>query len=174
MLIAEPDGSQFRVVDAYSKSVRLGMDLERTGYLSRPAINRTLAALKACASKLRQHGIENAQYVATEACRRAHNGETFLQEVEAETGLALRIIRPDEEARYAVISCASLVEPSADQILIVDIGGGSTELVWIDRAQNWRAKRWARALSIGARCRLGSQRFMRNIAMLTKIARDLP
>ena len=132
MLIAEPDGEQFRVVDAFSKSVRLGMDLERTGYLSRPAINRTISALRSCAAKVRQHKIKNARFVATEACRRAKNGDVFLKEVRRETGLDLQIIRPSEEARLAVVSCASLVEPESKQLLIVDIGGGSTELVWID------------------------------------------
>ncbi len=132
MLIAEPNGGEFRVVDAFSKSVRLGMDLERTGYLSRPAIRRTVAALKTCADKIRHYNVSNTKFIATEACRRAHNGKEFLAEVLQETGLELEIIRASEEARLAVVSCASLVEPESDQVLIVDIGGGSTELVWID------------------------------------------
>lgn len=132
MLIAEPHGVEFRVVDAFSKSVRLGMDLERTGYLSRPAIRRTIAALKTCADKIDHFNVPHRKFIATEACRRAHNGQQFLDEVQTETGLELEIIRPSEEARLAVISCASLVEPTSKQVLIVDIGGGSTELVWID------------------------------------------
>ena len=132
MLIAEPDGKQFRVVDAFSKSVRLGMDLERTGYLSRPAISRTISALQTCADKVAYFDVQNCKYVATEACRRALNGAAFLAQVRDETGLELEVIRTSEEARLAVISCASLVEPDSRQVLIVDIGGGSTELVWID------------------------------------------
>ena len=132
MLIAEPDGHQFRVVDAFSKSVRLGMDLERSGQLSRPAIARTIAALRTCAEKISALGVKELDCVATEACRRAANGTAFLKQVKGETGLNLRIIRPAEEARLAVISCASLVEPDSRNVLIVDIGGGSTELVWID------------------------------------------
>jgi len=132
MLIAEPNGAEFRVVDAFSKSVRLGMDLERTGYLSRPAIRRTIAALKTCADKLNHFNVDHNKFIATEACRRAQNGQAFLDEVREETGLELEIIRASEEARLAVISCASLIEPDSKQVLIVDIGGGSTELVWID------------------------------------------
>lgn len=148
MLIAEPSGTEFRVVDAFSKSVRLGMDLERTGYLSRPAIRRTISALRTCAEKLKHFDVQNTKFIATEACRRAQNGQLFLDEVRAETGLDLEIIRPNEEARLAVISCASLVEPDSKQVLIVDIGGGSTELVWIDVADVPPEQRAAAILKI--------------------------
>jgi exopolyphosphatase/guanosine-5'-triphosphate,3'-diphosphate pyrophosphatase len=132
MLIAAPDGGHFRVVDAFAKSVRLGVGLERTGHLSRGAIARTLQALDVCADKLRRYGVINARLVATEACRRAKNGNHFLALVARETGLRLEVIRPEEEARLAVISCAPLVAPESEQVLVFDIGGGSTELVWID------------------------------------------
>jgi exopolyphosphatase/guanosine-5'-triphosphate,3'-diphosphate pyrophosphatase len=135
MLIAAPDGGHFRVVDAFAKSVRLGMGLERTGHLSRGAIARTLTALEICADKLARHGVVNARLVATEACRRARNGSHFLSMVTRQTGLRLEVIRPEEEARLAVISCAPLVAPTAEQVLVFDIGGGSTELVWIDLSQ---------------------------------------
>ena len=135
MLIATPEGGQFRVVDAFAKCVRLGSGLERTGYISRGAISRTLSALGVCAEKLRRHQVQNMRLVATEACRRARNGNRFLAAVARETGLRLEVIRPDEEARLAVISCAPLVAPAAEQVLVFDIGGGSTELVWIDLTQ---------------------------------------
>ncbi len=135
MLIAQPDGGHFRIVDAFAKSVRLGMGLERTGHLSRGAIARTLEALDVCAGKLRRYGVQNSRLVATEACRRARNGNHFLTMVTRKTGLRLEVIRPEEEARLAVISCAPLVAPEAEQVLVFDIGGGSTELVWIDLSQ---------------------------------------
>ncbi len=135
MLIAEPDGTHFRIVDAFSKSVRLGLDLERTGALSSAGINRTLQALHVCSHKLRRLGVENTRLVATEACRRASNGERFLNRIRGETGLKLEVIAPDEEARLAVISCSPLLENEAEQVLVVDIGGGSTELVWIDLSE---------------------------------------
>ena len=132
MLIATPDGGHFRVVDAFAKSVRLGSGLERTGHLSRGAIGRTLAALEICAEKLERYRVANVRLVATEACRRARNGNHFLALAARETGLRLEVIRPEEEARLAVISCAPLVSPDAEQVLVFDIGGGSTELVWLD------------------------------------------
>ena len=132
MLIATPDTGRFRVVDAFAKSVRLGSGLERTGHLSRGAIGRTLAALEVCADKLARYKVQNVRLVATEACRRARNGSHFLNLAARETGLSLEVIRPEEEARLAVISCAPLVSSQAEQVLVFDIGGGSTELVWID------------------------------------------
>ena len=132
MLVAHPEGSQFHVVDSFSKSVQLGRGLEQHGSLSRASINRTISALNICRRKLEHHKITRMRLVATEACRRASNCQTFLERVRAETGLALEVIRPEEEARLAVISCAPLIARRTRQLLVVDIGGGSTELVWID------------------------------------------
>ncbi|UXX83898.1 Ppx/GppA phosphatase family protein [Roseovarius pelagicus] len=132
MLIAEPRGSQFKVVDSFSKSVQLGAGLEATGRLSRASIGRTIQALKVCQQKLKRHQVKKMRLVATEACRRAINGEAFMARVRRETGLHLDVITPLEEAQLAVVSCAPLVSKNTDQLLVVDIGGGSTELVWID------------------------------------------
>ncbi|MFK7940849.1 MAG: Ppx/GppA phosphatase family protein [Roseovarius sp.] len=132
MLIAEPSGSQFKVVDSFSKSVQLGAGLEHSGRLSRSSIHRTIQALRVCRQKLKRHKVKRMRLVATEACRRASNGAEFMARVRRETGLHLDIIEPQEEAQLAVVSCAPLVSPSTDQLLVVDIGGGSTELVWID------------------------------------------
>ena len=132
MLIAQPKGSQFHVVDSFSKSVQLGQGLEASGRLSRAAMRRTAQALKICRSKIDKHDVLRMRLVATEACRRAENGSGFLNHITRETGLKLEIIKPEEEARLAVISCAPLVSPRTEQLLVVDIGGGSTELVWID------------------------------------------
>ena len=141
MLIAKPDGLSFTIVDAFSKSVRLGSDLERTGVLSQAGISRTLQALHVCSRKIRKYGVEQMRLVATEACRRAKNGQYFLDKVTAETGLKLEVISPAEEARLAIISCAPLLELEVSQVLVVDIGGGSTELVWIDLTQVPRPER---------------------------------
>lgn len=132
MLIAQPKGSQFHVLDSFSKSVQLGHGLESSGKLSRASMNRTINAIRICRQKLDRHGVKNMRLVATEACRRARNGENFVAQVRRETGLTLEIIKPEEEARLAVISCAPLVSTKTEQLLVVDIGGGSTELVWID------------------------------------------
>ncbi|MBK1634544.1 Ppx/GppA phosphatase family protein [Rhodovulum adriaticum] len=132
MLIAQPKGSQFHVVDSFSKSVQLGTGLESSGRLSRASIGRTIQALRICKSKLEKHNVERMRLVATEACRRAINARDFIRLVRRETGLKLDIIQPEEEARLAVVSCAPLVSTRTDQLMVVDIGGGSTELVWID------------------------------------------
>jgi exopolyphosphatase/guanosine-5'-triphosphate,3'-diphosphate pyrophosphatase len=132
MLIAQPKGSQFHVVDSFSKSVQLGAGLERTGRLSRNSMHRTIQALRVCQQKLKHHRVKHMRLVATEACRRAKNAKDFIAQVKRETGLRLDIIDPEEEARLAVISCAPLVSMKTEQLLVVDIGGGSTELVWID------------------------------------------
>ncbi|MBI1217868.1 MAG: Ppx/GppA family phosphatase [Rhodobacteraceae bacterium] len=132
MLIAQPRGSQFDVVDSFSKTVQLGVGLEASGRLSRASMGRTVQALRICQKKIEKHEVKRMRLVATEACRRARNGRDFMRAVQNETGLVLEIIAPEEEARLAVVSCAPLVSPRTEQLLVVDIGGGSTELVWID------------------------------------------
>ena len=132
MLIAQPKGSQFHVVDSFSKTVQLGTGLESTGKLSRASMARTVQAMRTCQQKLKRHKVKHMRLVATEACRRASNSAEFIRQIKRETGLQLEIIKPEEEARLAVISCAPLVSTQTDQLLVVDIGGGSTELVWID------------------------------------------
>jgi exopolyphosphatase / guanosine-5'-triphosphate,3'-diphosphate pyrophosphatase len=132
MLIAQPLGSQFSIIDSFSKSVQLGVGLEASGRLSRQSMGRTIQALRICEKKIEKHGVRRMRLVATEACRRARNAKDFIRQVRRETGLNLEIIAPEEEARLAVISCAPLVNPMTEQLLVVDIGGGSTELVWID------------------------------------------
>ena len=132
MLIAQPKGNQFHVVDSFSKSVQLGQGLEKSGRLSRSAINRTIQALRICKKKINQHDVRRMRFVATEATRRASNGAEFVSQIRRETGIDLEIIEPEEEARLAVVSCAPLVSSKTEQVLVVDIGGGSTELVWID------------------------------------------
>ncbi|MFK7753955.1 MAG: Ppx/GppA phosphatase family protein [Sedimentitalea sp.] len=132
MLIAQPKGSGFHVVDSFSKSVQLGSGLERTGRLSRASMARTVQALRICQQKLKRNKVSHMRLVTTEACRRARNAREFIRQVKRETGMVLEIIQPEEEARLAVISCAPLVSTKTDQLLVVDIGGGSTELVWIN------------------------------------------
>lgn len=132
MLIAQPQGSQFHIIDSFSKSVQLGVGLEASGRLGRASMIRTIQALRICEKKLEAHKVRRMRLVATEACRRARNAKDFLRQVRRETGMVLEIIPPEEEARLAVISCAPLVGASTEQLLVVDIGGGSTELVWID------------------------------------------
>lgn len=132
LLIARPQGAGFAVVDAFSRIVRLGEGLAATGRLSDGAIERTIAALRVCADKLRRRNVALARSVATEACRRAANGPEFIERAYHETGIHLDIISAEEEARLAVLGCHALLEPGNGPALVFDIGGGSTELVLID------------------------------------------
>ena len=141
MLIAQPKGNQFHVVDSFSKSVQLGHGLETSGRLSRGSMQRTVQALRICQSKLKKHDVARMRLVATEACRRASNAAHFIDLVQREAELDLEIIEPEEEARLAVVSCAPLVSTRTQQLLVVDIGGGSTELVWIDLTRVPRVER---------------------------------
>ena len=133
LLIARPSGDSFVVVDAFSRVVRLGEGLAQTGRLSEAAMERTLGALRICADKLRRRGVYLARSVATEACRRASNGQEFIARVRRETGIMLDIISAREEARLAVLGCHILLEPGPGPALVFDIGGGSTELVLIEQ-----------------------------------------
>ena len=133
LLIARPSGEGFTVIDAFSRVVRLGEDLAMSGRLSDDAMDRTVAALSVCADKLRRRNVYLARSVATEACRRASNGEAFIERVRDETGIALDIISAEEEARLAVLGCQILLEPGQGPAIIFDIGGGSTELVMLEQ-----------------------------------------
>jgi exopolyphosphatase/guanosine-5'-triphosphate,3'-diphosphate pyrophosphatase len=148
LLIARPQGNGFAIIDAFSRIVRLGEGLASSGTLSDAAIERTLAALRVCADKLKRRNVTLARSVATEACRRASNGAEFIARAYAETGIHLDIISAEEEARLAVLGCHALIEPGEDPALIFDIGGGSTELVLIDtaapipRVLDWHSAPW--------------------------------
>lgn len=136
LLVARPAEDGFTVIDAFSRIVRLGEGLSTTGRLSDQAIDRAIEALSICADKLRRRHVSLARSVATEACRRAANARHFVSRVQRETGIALDIISPKEEARLAVLGCHILLEPGDGPALIFDIGGGSTELVLIEPIGN--------------------------------------
>ena len=131
LLIARPSFDGFTVVDAYSRVVRLGEGLMEAGRLSDAAMERTLAALAACAEKLARRDVRLTRNVATEACRRASNGLSFVERVYDETGIALDVISAAEEARLAVLGCHVLIDADGPPALVFDIGGGSTELMLV-------------------------------------------
>ena len=137
LLIATPTARGFRIVDAYSRIVRLGEGLSHSGRLSEAAMERALAALRICADKIRRKGPMRVRAIATQACRTAANGPEFLAAVAERTGLRLDIITPREEAQLAVAGCSNLIDPDADAALVLDVGGGSTEISWLD-LRGWR------------------------------------
>lgn len=133
LLVAVPGRpGQFRVIDAFSRIVRLGEGLSASGRLSDAAMERAVGALRICAEKLRSREIAGARLIATEACRSAANGQAFIDRVRRETGIALEIIDRKTEARLAVSGCGSLVEQGTDGVVLFDIGGGSSEIALID------------------------------------------
>jgi exopolyphosphatase/guanosine-5'-triphosphate,3'-diphosphate pyrophosphatase len=131
LLIARRSAGGFRVVDAFSRIVRLGEGLAATGALSEAAMARTIEALRVCAGKIGQRDVASGRYVATEACRQAGNCAAFLARVREELGIELEIISTAEEARLVVTGCAPLLHPRIPYAIVFDIGGGSTEIVWL-------------------------------------------
>ena len=132
LLVAAPHGKTFRVVDSHSQIARLGEGLHETGRLSDASIERAMDAMHAIRRKLKSHGVGKVRCIATEACRKAENGPDFIQRVHEETGLTFKIIGAKEEARLASIGCHDLIGGDAPSVLVVDIGGGSTELSWLN------------------------------------------
>jgi len=132
LLLARPSRRGFRVIDAFSRIIRLGEGVAQSGRLSDAAMTRTIDALKVCAGKLQRHRVRRARLVATEACRRADNSDYFLERVKSALGLEIEVLSPESEARLAVSGCASLIDSRVDYVLVFDIGGGSSEIIWLD------------------------------------------
>lgn len=132
MLMATPSKEGFRVVGSFSRIVRLGEGLSASGRLGEAAMGRTIDALKVCAGKIRDVKARRVHAIATEACRRAANSGPFVERVEAETGIVLEIVSAKKESELTLRGCVPLLDTSTPFALITDIGGGSTELMWID------------------------------------------
>jgi exopolyphosphatase/guanosine-5'-triphosphate,3'-diphosphate pyrophosphatase len=130
LLIARPHDHGFRVLDGFTRIVRLGEGVSVSGRLSDAAMERTMDALRQCRNKLREHQPTRMRLIATEACRAAENGMAFLARVKAEIGIDLEIVDRRTEAELAVTGCADLIESTAQGALMFDIGGGSSELAW--------------------------------------------
>ena len=133
LLVARPSADGFRIVDAFSRIVRLGEGVSHTGRLGEPAISRTLSALAVCRDKMSSRGVTRFRLIATEACRAAANGPDFLERVHEETGLRLEIVDRRTEAHLAAEGCAALADRQARGVVLFDIGGGSSEIVWLAR-----------------------------------------
>lgn len=136
LLVAKPSSDGFRVIDAFSRIVRLGEGASRTGRLSEDAMERTIEALKVCTNKMARRNVTRFRLIATEACRAAENGEDFIERVYQATGLKLEVIDRETEAKLAVAGSASLIEPHGSNALVFDIGGGSTELMYLNVSES--------------------------------------
>ena len=138
LLVARPAGDGFRVIDAFSRIVRLGEGVSLSGRLSEPAIERAMAALAVCRAKMKNRGVTRARLIATEACRAAENGGEFRERVAEELDLELDVIDRETEARLAATGCTPLIDPHADGVVLFDIGGGSSELVRLSQSHRTR------------------------------------
>src|SRR3954471_774880 len=133
LLVARATGESFRVVDAFSRIIRLGEGITSSGLLSEAAILRAVDALRVCRAKMRNRGVTRSRLIATEACRSAGNGQEFLERIRSEVGIELEIVDRETEARLAATGCTPLVDPGAEGVILFDIGGGSSELVRLGR-----------------------------------------
>lgn len=135
LLIARPAGDGFRVIDAFSRIIRLGEGLSSTGRLSAAAIGRAVEALVVCREKMDVRGVTRARLIATEACRAAANGAEFLDVIRTNVGIELEIVDRKTEADLAATGCTPLIDPQARGVLLFDIGGGSSELVSLGQSE---------------------------------------
>jgi exopolyphosphatase / guanosine-5'-triphosphate,3'-diphosphate pyrophosphatase len=139
LLVARPTIDGFRVIDAFSRIIRLGEGVAASGRISDAAIARAVEALLICRQKMRARGVARARLIATAACRAAQNGEEFRSRVAREAGLDLEIIDSATEARLAATGCTELFDPTASSVILFDIGGGSSELVRLNRSRPGRS-----------------------------------
>ena len=143
--MARPAGDGFRVVDAFSRIIRLGEGVSASGRISEAAIERALEALAICRNKMKNKGVTRARLIATEACRAAENGEEFRARVAEELGLELEVIDRETEATLAATGCTPLIDPQAEGVVLFDIGGGSSELVRLNRSHKTQRRAAAAA-----------------------------
>ncbi len=181
LLVARPTHDSFRVVDAFSRIIRLGEGVSTSGRISDAAVDRAIGALTICRDKMRNRGVTRARLIATEACRAAANGAEFRARIAGEVGLELEIVDRETEATLAATGCTPLIDPGADAVVLFDIGGGSSELVWLDRSSPTgrgpplpKIKAWA-SLPVGVVTlaeRHGGHRVTREIyaAMIEEVA----
>src|SRR3984893_11564012 len=138
LLVARPIGDSFRVIDAFSRIIRLGEGVSTSGRISDAAVDRAVAALAICRDKMRNRGVTRARLIATEACRAAANGAEFRARIADEVGLELEIIDRETEASLAAAGCTPLIDPQAEGVILFDIGGGPSELVRLGRSASVR------------------------------------
>jgi len=131
LLVARPEGTNFRVIDSFSRVVRLGEGIQANNHLQPGAIARTLDALKICRDKISKNNVSKMRAVTTEACRRADNSAELLDRARIDLGIDIEVINPLEEARLALSGCAAVLDPDIPYAVAFDIGGGSTEIIWL-------------------------------------------
>lgn len=135
LLIARPSADGFRVIDSFSRIIRLGEGILSTGRISDAALERAVGALTICRDKIEARGVHRLRAIATEACRAADNADAFLERIERDTGIALEIVDRETESTLAAMGCSPLLDEKARGAILFDIGGGSTEVMKIMRPE---------------------------------------
>ena len=131
LLIAEPAVSTpIRPILAERRITRLGENFLSERILQPAAMDRSIAALKEFVELMGHNGVSAYSAGATAVVREAGNGSTFLDVVQRETGLRVRLLSGSEEARLSLLGAASVISNKDSAMVVFDIGGGSTELVW--------------------------------------------
>jgi exopolyphosphatase/guanosine-5'-triphosphate,3'-diphosphate pyrophosphatase len=136
LLIAAPAAKGgFRIADSFSRIVRLGEGVSQSGQLSAAAMDRTIAALKVCSERIANHKVHHVRAIATQAARLAGNTDILVRRAQEEAGLTLEVISAEEEADLAAEGCAPLIGRKYRGALVFDIGGGSTEIIWLQKSE---------------------------------------
>jgi exopolyphosphatase/guanosine-5'-triphosphate,3'-diphosphate pyrophosphatase len=150
LLIATPSPrGGFKVVDSFSRIVRLGEGVSQSGRLSDAALDRTIDALKICSERISKHGVTRVRVIATQAARLAGNSDTLVRRAHDEAGLDLKVISAEEEADLAAEGCAPLIGRRYRGALVFDIGGGSTEIIWLRKGPQGPEKKLTASLPLG-------------------------
>lgn len=139
LLVAQVKNNTFKIIDSFSRIVRLGEGLIHNDNLNEEAVERTIKALHICANKMQARGVGKSRSIATEACRRATNSNAFYERVMNDTGITLETISAQQEAQLTLDGCAQLLDENTSHALVFDIGGGSTELMWVQRTHDAKA-----------------------------------
>ncbi len=130
LLVADADLAHgLRPVHGQQLVARLGEGLAEAGLLAPAAMARALAAVRGYAERARALGAERVVAVATAAVREARNRDQFVARLETEAGVAVRVVSGEDEARLTLLGVMADLGPVASPFCLVDIGGGSTELV---------------------------------------------
>ena len=147
MLVAEleADGA-FRVVADRAEIARLGEGVDHTRALSAAGVGRGLEVLREYVRACRSLGVTEIAAVGTSALRDARNAKSFIERLKRELRLELRILSGAEEAAYCFLSVQKGLALDAGEVLVVDVGGGSTEFIW---ARDGRLQGWA-SLDLGS------------------------
>lgn len=130
LLVAKRSDKGLENLEATSRFVCLGENMHKTHKLSFQAMDRALETLTLFQKKIARYQNITTLAVTTAATRNATNSDAFLNRVFQEVGLSLNVISSEQEALFATLGCAELVQPGLDRALIFDIGGGSTEVIF--------------------------------------------